>query len=93
MKRKFFEYFIKGRKFKSEFQRQLRMLIIVTFGFTIAFTWCQTIFDLSQSAIQFFTNVRDSAVLSILASILITIVSIIIIYIASYYLRDNADNY
>ena len=93
MKRKFFEYFIKGRKFKSEFQRQLRMLIIVTLGFTIAFTWRQTIFDLSQSLIKFFTNVRDSTSLSILASALITIISVIIIYTTSYYLRDNADNY
>jgi len=93
MKRKFFEYFIKGRKFKSEFQRQLRMLIVVTLGFTIAFTWRQTIFDLSQSIIQLFTNIKDSSTLSILASILITIISAIAIYTTSYYLRDNADNY
>lgn len=93
MKRRFFEYFVKGRKFKKEFKKQLRMLIIITLGFTIAFTWRQTIFDLFQSLMQFFTKIQNSTALSILTSIFITIVSVVLIYIASYYLKDKVDNY
>ncbi len=93
MKRRFFEYFVKGRKFKKEFKKQLRMLIIITLGFTIAFTWRQTIFDLFQALMQFFTKIQNSAALSILTSIFITIVSVVLIYIASYYLKDKVDNY
>jgi len=93
MKRRFFEYFVKGRKFKKEFKRQLRMLIIITLGFTIAFTWRQTIFDLSQTLMQFFTRTQNSTALSILTSIFITIVSVVLIYLTSYYLKDNIDNY
>jgi len=93
MKKRLFEYFVKGRRFKKEFKRQLRMLIVITLGFTIAFTWRQTIFDISLSIIKFFTKVQDSSALSILASILITVVSLVLIYITSYYLRDNNENY
>jgi len=93
MKKRLFNYFVKGRRFKKEFKRQLRMLIVITLGFTIAFTWRQTIFDISLSIIKFFTKVQNSSTLSILTSILITVVSLVLIYIASYYLRDNNENY
>lgn len=87
MKKRLYRFFIKGRSFESEFKRQLRMLIVVTLGFTIAFTWRQTIFDLSQSFINFFIHIQSSSLSSILASIFITIISILLIYITSYYLK------
>lgn len=93
MKKGLFDFFIKGRLFKKEFKRQLRILILFTLGFTIAFTWRQTIFDLSQSLIQFFIEVKSTSTLSILTSIFITLVSIILIYLTSHYLKDNMDNY
>ena len=93
MKKRIFDFFIKGKRFKREFKRQLRILILFTLGFTIAFTWRQTIFDLSQYLIHFFIEVKSTATLSILASILITLISLILIYITSYFLRDNPDNY
>ena len=82
-----------GRKFKKEFRRQARILILFTLGFTIAFTWRETIFDLSQSFIQLFTETSSTSTLSIMTSTFITLVSIILIYITSYYLRDSYENY
>ncbi len=89
MKKRLKRVFLKEKKFRKEFRRQLRMIIIVTLGFTIAFTWRQTIFDLSLAAVQFFTQIDNSSTLSILTSTLITILSLIIIYFTSDYLKDS----
>ena len=93
MGRKIKNFFIPGRRFKNEFKRQARMLITITLGFTIAFTWRQTIFDISQSFVQFLLHINNSSALSVLASIFITLISVILIYLASHYLKDNHDNY
>lgn len=89
MKKKLYRFFIKGRNFESEFKRQLRMLIVITLGFTIAFTWRQTIFDLSQSFVNFFIHVQSSSFSSILASTFITIISILLIYLTAYFLKEE----
>ncbi len=89
MKKKLYQFFIKGRNFENEFKRQLRMLIIITLGFTIAFTWRQTIFDLSQSFVNFFIHIQSSSLSSILASLFITIMSLLLIYATSYYLKEK----
>ncbi len=81
------------RNFKKEFRRQLRLLIIITLGFTIAFTWRQTIFDLSSNFIGYLTNITNSSELDVLASTLITVVSLIIIYITAYILKDRVEYY
>ena len=47
MKKRLYRFFIGSKNFENEFKKQVRMLVVVTFGFTIAFTWRQTIFDLS----------------------------------------------
>jgi len=93
MKGKINNFVGNGRRFKKEFRRELRLLIVFTLGFTIAFTWRQTIFDLSQAFVQFITKVESISALSILASIFITLTSIILVYIASYFLKDKADDY
>ena len=82
-----------GIRFKNEFRKQIRMLIIVTLGFTIAFTWRPTVFDASQALVQFSTNVQGSMALGVLTSLFITIVSIILIYLAAHYLKDNNEDY
>jgi len=86
-------YLFGGRKFKREFKRQIRTLIIVTLGFTIAFTWRQTIFDLSQSFVRFITHAKNSSSLTILTSIFITLFSVFIIYFTSKLLKDDIQNY
>ena len=93
MKRGIKNSIVLGRKFKREFKRQLRLLITFTLGFTIAFTWRQTIFDLSQSLVQFILHLDGSSTSSILTSIFITIISIILIYLAAHYLKDSYENY
>jgi len=69
------------------------MLIIVSLGFTIAFTWRQTIFDASQSIVQFFIDIQSSTTLSVLTSLLITIISIFLIYLTAHFLKDNHESY
>ena len=93
MRHKIKRAFKLGRSFKSEFRRQIRLIITVTLGFTIAFTWRQTIFDLSQDFVQFMTKIQDSALSSILTSTFITLVSIILIYIAALFLQNNDQGY
>lgn len=83
-----------GRKaFNKELKKQIRFLVIITLGFTIAFTWRQTIFDLSFSFMQFITKIENTTALSVYASIFITVLSIGIIYLASYFLKDKPDDY
>jgi ABC-type Fe3+ transport system permease subunit len=91
MKKNLIEILIKGKRFQREFKKQIKTLIIVTLGFTIAFTWRQTIFDLSLAIVKFFTNIKNSSTLSILTSLFITILSIFIIYLTSHYLKNGYD--
>ncbi len=88
MKRKIIRSMKVGKRFRNEFRRQIRMLIIVTLGFTIAFTWRQTIFDASQSIVIFFTNVQNSTYLSILTSLFITIICVCLVYLTAHFLKD-----
>ncbi len=84
-------YFIGGEQFKKELVSQLRFLIIVTFGFTIAFTWRQTIFDTTQSLVHFITHIESSTTLSVLTSLAITLIGLLIILLTSRFL--NPKNY
>jgi len=76
-------------QFKREFRRQIRTLIIVTLGFTIAFTWRQTVFDLSQNFVKFITNIQGSSTLSVLTSVFITLLSLLLIYVAAHFLKHE----
>jgi hypothetical protein len=78
-----------GSQFMREFRRQIRMTIVVTLGFTIAFTWRQTIFDISQNIVEFFTHVQGSIKLSILTSTFITILSLLLVYLTSHFLKKD----
>ncbi len=81
--------FVKGNNFKKEFRRQMRMLIVVTLGFTIAFSWRETVFNLSQELVKWITNIQNSALSSILTSTFITIVSLILIYFTAHFLKED----
>jgi len=93
MRPKIKKFFSIGTKFKKEFKRQLRMLLTLTLGFTIAFTWRQTIFDISQAFVQFALNIKNATTSSILTSTFITIISVALIYLTAYYLKDSYENY
>jgi len=92
MKKRLYNFFVGGRKFKKEFKRQARLLVIITLGFTIAFAWRQTIFDLSQSFVRVIIKVESSTSLTILTSLFITILSLILIYFTSHLLKDDWRN-
>lgn len=85
------DFFIGGRNFKEEFRRQMRLLVVVTFGFTIAFSWRQTIFDAVQTAVKKLTNTNGLS-LSLLTSLTITLTSIIIIYLVSQLLKERKND-
>lgn len=78
-----------GHAFKREFREQMRLFIVVTFGFTIAFSWRQTFFDASEALISHFIHTNTATTLSILASTFITVISLGIIYLASHYLKET----
>tara|TARA_Y100000310_G_C20513646_1_gene730095 strand:+ start:141 stop:422 length:282 start_codon:yes stop_codon:yes gene_type:complete len=93
MRDRLYNFFIGGKRFENEFRRQIRLLIILTLAFTVAFTWRQTLFDASQALVQLVIDVKGSTSLSVLTSTFITIVSILIIYLASHFLKEDRENY
>jgi len=88
MRRRISKYFSRNG-YRREFRSELRLLIVVTLGFTIGFTWRETIFDLSWILMQFVTKAQAAPVLSILASLFITAVSLGLIYLTSYFLKER----
>ena len=90
MKRSLQNYLYR-RNHNKEFRRQLRLLIAITLGFTIAFTWRQTIFDLSFSFIGLITKIQSISILSLLSSIMITLISIGLIYLSAKLLKDKPE--
>jgi len=91
MRKRLYDFFIRGKRFQKEFRRQMRMLIIITLGFTIAFTWRQTVFDLSEAFVKLIINVQNSVLSSILTSTFITLISIGLIYASAHYLKEGPD--
>ncbi len=86
------QFFIGGQRFRQEFKRQIRLLITVTIGFTIAFSWRQTIFDVVQTLVQKFTN-ANALSSSALTSIFITMLGIILIYLSSQILKEKPEHH
>ena len=80
-----------GEGFKREVKHQIRLLLLFTLGFTIAFTWRQTIFDTTSELIKHFYTPNGIISLSILSSLLITATSLILIWILSKVLMDERD--
>lgn len=82
-------FFIGGEGFKKEVKQQIRLLIIVTLGFTIAFSWRQTIFDSTERLIDFLFHFESSVSSSIITSLAITVISLVLIWIASKILAER----
>ena len=87
-KETFYRYVIGSDAMKREFWKEVRVLIIFTLGFTIAFTWRQTIYDVVESAVQFFTHISASATLSIATSTTTTIFCLLLIYLTARYMTN-----
>jgi len=67
----------------------MRLFITFTLGFTIAFTWRQTLFDISQSFVRLITHIENSSTSSILTSVFITIISVAILIITASLLNKG----
>ena len=91
MKKLLKRFFRAEKRFVNESRRELRLLITFTLGFTIAFTWRQTIFDVSQEFIKFLTNTSNHSYLSILTSVFITLLSILLISLVSHWLKERKE--
>ena len=92
-KRKFRNYFYLGNKYKREFRKQMRMFVIFTLGFTIAFTWRETIFDLSKALVRWISNTTNPNATSIWASVFITLICTLLIFLTARWLRDKPIKY
>jgi hypothetical protein len=89
MRGRLYHFFIGGRSFHEEFRKQMRLFITFTLGFTIAFTWRQTLFDISQSFVRLITHIENSSTSSILTSVFITIISVAILIITASLLNKG----
>jgi len=54
-------FFTESNQFKKEFKKQIRMMIVIALGFTIAFTWRQTVFDVSKAIINTLIKTQSSS--------------------------------
>lgn len=86
--KKISNYTFVGRKYKDEFRKQMRMIIVFTLGFTIAFAWRETIFEWSKNLVSWLTNSNKGGS-NVWASIFITLVSVILILLTTYWLKDK----
>ena len=93
MGRGLIDWIVHGKNFKKDFRKQLKTLVVVGAGFTIAFTWRQTIFDISKRIVQFTTNIQDSSVLSLATSIFTTLFSLVVVLLIIYLLKDPNGEY
>jgi len=88
MKEEIYRFFIGSDRFRSEFFKEIRGLIILTLAFTIAFTWRQTFFDLAQEGVKFFMDITNNATLSIVTSTVVTVFCLIFIYLTARYMQN-----
>jgi hypothetical protein len=87
------DFIIHGRNFRKDFRRQMKTLVVVGAGFTIAFTWRQTVFDVSERLVRFFMNIKDSSILSVSTSIFTTLFSLLFVLLVIYLLKEPSAEY
>jgi len=93
LKHRIRRFLVGGENFKKEVKKEVRLLIFFTFGFTIAFSWRQTIFDGTENLIHHFLTNISSTSLSLLTSVSITIISLIVIWLASKWFMEKPEYY
>jgi len=81
--------FFRDKFFQRELKREIRLLIVVAIGFTIAFTWRQTTFDAALNVIQRIFSPEGTVIASVMASILITIIGLMLILLTAKFLKDE----
>lgn len=81
--------FFRDKFFQRELKREIRLLIVVAIGFSIAFAWRQTIFDAALSIVKRIFLLEGEVISSIMASIFITLIGLALILLTSKYLKDE----
>lgn len=88
IKQKFSNYTFVGKKYKDEFRKQMRSVIVLTLGFSIAFAWREAIFDWSRSVTAWITHSSNGGSATGAATF-ITIVCILLIILTTRWLKDK----
>lgn len=88
IKQKFSNYTYLGSKYKDEFRKQIRSIIVLTLGFSIAFAWREAIFDWSKSITAWITHSSDGGSATG-AAFFITLICILLIFLTSHWLKDK----
>lgn len=89
MGQKFSNLFYVGHNYREEVRTQIRMLIIITLAFTIAFSWRETIFEFSRTLVQRIMGTENGNSLNALTSLFITFISVLLIFLVSHYLKKK----
>ena len=89
MGQKLSNFFYVGHSYREEVKIQIRMFIVITLAFTIAFSWRETVFELSKIFTQWATGTENPNSLNVLTSLFITLISILLIFLASHYLKKE----
>lgn len=76
------------KNFRTEFKRQLRYAIAAAVGFLIIFAWRDAIWGFTKDIVEKVERTTAVATTNIGASLLITIVGVLIIIISSKLLKD-----
>ena len=76
------------RPFKSELKREIRLLIVMTIAFSIAFSWRQTMFDGTMWMVEKTFNLDRGLMSNLLTSFTITLLGLILILSTSKYLKN-----
>jgi len=78
------------RSFKQEFKKQIRFAITAAIGFTIAFSWRETVFDMF---LNFTSRILDLSIdhysTKIYTAVLITLLGVLLIFFTSKILKDK----
>jgi hypothetical protein len=77
-----------GKHYREEFRKQMRSVIVFTLGFTIAFSWRETIFQWSKSITGWITHSQNGGS-NAGASIFITLLCIAIILLTTRWLKEK----
>lgn len=88
IKQKFSNYTFVGSKYRDEFRKQMRSIIVLTLGFSIAFAWREAIFEWSKSASAWITHSKNGGSATG-AAIFITVFCIFLILLTSRWLKDK----
>ena len=92
-KENLYRFFIGSDVMRKEFWKEVRVLIIFTLGFTIAFTWRQTLFDAMESLVKFFVDIKSNVGLSVTTSAITTIFCLFLLYLTARYMTRLYDKY